>query len=101
MMSAPTLRIKEVRQKLIEQDRDKVIYALAELFHYRVAPRATYGEEVLVFADEKALKEFSEEKELMQNALNWMLSQLKDEGLSTSTSAPISLTARGVERYCL
>ena len=102
-MSQTSAKMDEIKKKLVERDREKAMNALMEYIHYEIAPKAPTGESTAVlelFGCRADVEEFCREREVRNNALEWLLKELRAVSLLEQTEMPARLSRHGAERYC-
>jgi hypothetical protein len=101
-MSQAMHRLDETKKKLVRQDREKAIDALAEHIHYNfeAPPRGESIMPIEIFECRSDIEAFCRERQITTRAFEWLLKDLRGSHLLEQTDMPVTLSRTGVERYC-
>ncbi|GHV49879.1 hypothetical protein FACS1894216_01060 [Synergistales bacterium] len=95
-----TERMTEVKNRLIESERDKALSALTEMIHSRITPRVAEGDSYPIFNDESQIEVFCSQSQVEEKALLWVLDKMREEKLLTASKIPVVLTPLGISKLC-
>ena len=91
----------EIRRDFFWEDCEDVMQKLVRKLYYEIAPRVTAGDSFMLFLRERDKAEFCKENGLDIRALNWVINEMRSEGLITSGEMPVFLSPLGVEKFCV
>ena len=94
-------RMLDIRENFILTDRDDVMQKLTQRLYYEVAPRVKAGDSFMLFGNENDKANFCKNNNLDIRALNWVISEMRNEGLIASSEIPVFLSPLGVEKFCI
>ena len=91
----------DIRRDCFWEDCKEAMQKLVHKLHYEVAPRVKTGDSFMLFASENDKAEFCKDNGLDIRALNWLIREMRSEGLITSGEMPVFLSPLGVEKFCM
>jgi hypothetical protein len=96
-----TERMIEVKNNLVEADRQAAIAALTDYIYHEIGSRVSDGaSRYVLFNNDSYVESFRSGARIEQSALWWLLGRMKDEGLVEISDSIISLTALGINSLC-
>jgi hypothetical protein len=97
---AITERMVEIKNKLVEADREKTTEALAEYIYRSIAPRAKGKTKYSVFESDGQEAAFRKGAQIESSSLAWLFDRMEEEGLLEKVDSVSYLTALGIKALC-
>ena len=90
----------EAKNRMVEQEREAAMQALADMIYHRIGPKAVDGKSFPVFGNDEEMDTFCSSFKLNPRALTWVLREMQKEGLITPSPMPVLLSPLGITKLC-